>query len=87
MRQLILKLAVIAVLTAALTGCDTTPAVSPSPPLSTPAASVPPSTFVPVGIKIGDIAPDITLPDADGQPVTLGRFKGRPMLVNVWSFT
>jgi predicted small lipoprotein YifL len=87
MRQVILKLVIIALLATALTGCGATPVASPSPARTTPVASEPPSTFVPAGIKIGDVAPDVTLPDASGKSVSLSQFKGRPIFINVWSST
>jgi hypothetical protein len=87
MWQLILKIAIITILTAALPGCGNGTAVSPSPLRSTPAASGPTSTFVPVGIKIGDVAPDFKLSDLNGEIVTLSQFKGRAVFINVWSFT
>jgi hypothetical protein len=86
MRQLALKIAIIIVLTSALVGCGTRPVVSPSPTVPTPAVSVPPSPFVQVGIKVGDVAPEFRLPDLNGKIVTLSQFKGRAIFINVWSF-
>lgn len=33
----------------------------------------------------GDAMPTLTLPDVDGTPVDFARFRGRPLLVNVWA--
>ena len=32
-------------------------------------------------LKPGDLAPDFTLPDSDGHPVELRRFRGRPLVL------
>ncbi len=37
------------------------------------------------GAEIGNLAPDFQLNDLDGQPVSLGDFRGRPVLVNFWA--
>jgi len=34
-----------------------------------------------VQLKAGDLAPEFTLPDADGLPVSLKDFRGRPVIV------
>jgi peroxiredoxin Q/BCP len=34
-----------------------------------------------VRLKPGDLAPDFTLPDADGKPVSLGDYRGRRVIV------
>ncbi len=51
------------------------PAVAPQPPprTSTPSAG------------IGDAMPALILPDVSGTPVDLARFRGRPLLINVWA--
>ncbi len=33
----------------------------------------------------GDIAPDFTLQNLDGQTVSLGDFRGKPVLLNLWA--
>ena len=35
----------------------------------------------PVRLSPGDPAPDFTLPDADGNPVSLGSYRGRRVIV------
>ncbi|MGB1250503.1 MAG: TlpA family protein disulfide reductase [Candidatus Promineifilaceae bacterium] len=35
--------------------------------------------------QIGEAAPDFTLSDADGKPVTLSEFQGQPVMVNFWA--
>ena len=39
----------------------------------------------PVAAGIGDPLPPIVLPDLSGAPVDLQRFRGRPLLINVWA--
>lgn len=49
-------------------------------------ASAPPSPRPVVApARPGDPLPTITLPDLHGQPVDLARFRGRPLLINVWA--
>jgi peroxiredoxin Q/BCP len=36
---------------------------------------------MPAPLRVGDPAPDLTLPDADGQPVRLADFLGRPLVI------
>ncbi len=50
--------------------------VAPPPPAARPAV---------VPAQPGDTVPAITLPDLDGHPVDLARFRGRPLLINVWA--
>jgi peroxiredoxin len=35
--------------------------------------------------RVGKPAPDFTLPDLDGQTVSLGGFQGEPVMVNFWA--
>jgi thiol-disulfide isomerase/thioredoxin len=35
--------------------------------------------------KVGEVAPDFTLPDLSGEPVGLAGLRGRPVLVNFWA--
>ncbi|MCX6005394.1 MAG: redoxin domain-containing protein [Chloroflexi bacterium] len=35
--------------------------------------------------KVGDKAPDFTLPDSDGKSVSLSDFAGKPVIINTWS--
>lgn len=35
--------------------------------------------------RIGDLAPELQLPDLDGRPRRLSEFRGRPLLVNFWA--
>jgi len=37
------------------------------------------------GSEIGNLAPDFQLNNLDGQPVSLGDFRGKPVLVNFWA--
>jgi cytochrome oxidase Cu insertion factor (SCO1/SenC/PrrC family) len=42
-----------------------------------------------VTLKVGDVAPDFTLPDQNRQEVRLSQFRGRPVQVAfyVWAFS
>jgi thiol-disulfide isomerase/thioredoxin len=35
--------------------------------------------------KMGEVAPDFTLPDLNGQPIALSSLRGKPVLVNFWA--
>jgi len=67
---------------------------------ATPGLPTPGSGFVPVGdpvegLRIGDIAPELTgttadgqtiqLTDLDGNPITLAALRGRPVWINFWA--
>lgn len=50
--------------------------------------SLPAEQPVPAGVtaaKIGDRAPNLSLPDLAGQPRSLSDWRGRPLLVNFWA--
>jgi thiol-disulfide isomerase/thioredoxin len=49
---------------------------------SHPAASAPPEVGV---ARIGDLAPDLALPDLEGRVRRLAEWRGRPVLVNFWA--
>ncbi len=38
-----------------------------------------------VGIKVGEVAPDFTLTDLDGNQVSLSDFRGKTVLINFWA--
>ncbi len=40
---------------------------------------------LPVGITVGDRAPDFTLKNLDGHPVRLSSFRGHPVLLHFWA--
>jgi len=40
---------------------------------------------LPTGPSAGQLAPDFTLDDLDGQPVTLSDFLGRPVIIDFWA--
>jgi len=37
--------------------------------------------FSSTNLKVGDMAPDFTVPDQDGKPVTLSALKGRRVIL------
>jgi len=41
---------------------------------------------IPVGTAVGQRAPDFTLRDLEGNPVSLSDFQGKVVLLNLWSF-
>lgn len=57
----------------ALAACLTLAAVLPAQP---PGFNPPKTT-----LKVGDTAPDFTLPDTDGKPVKLSDFRGKKTVV------
>ena len=87
LRRPILKIAWVAIIVVLLSGCGVKPVVSLTPPSSSAAAAPSSSTFVPLGIKISDAAPDFKLLNLDGETVSLSQYQGRPVFLNVWSFT
>ncbi|MEA3544358.1 MAG: TlpA disulfide reductase family protein [Thermodesulfobacteriota bacterium] len=65
-----IKSAVVLLLfTLLLVGCDNSTSESP----------------VPKGGLIGNIAPDFTLTDMEGQPVSLSQFRGKVVILNFWA--
>ena len=60
--------------------------VAPLAPPATPAAEPSDGTESPlVAPKIPERLPAITLPGLDGVPLSLSRWRGRPLLVNFWA--
>ncbi len=76
----------------ALAGCLAAPAPG-GPDASPPAASVdapgttsPQPTVIPTEAPFtGYLAPDFTLPDLDGKPVSLRDYRGHPVWLNLWA--
>ncbi|MDX1613058.1 MAG: TlpA disulfide reductase family protein [Candidatus Promineifilaceae bacterium] len=59
--------------------------VSPFPTAGAEVARVPNTGGDSGALEVGDPAPDFTLNDLDGQPVTLSAFRGRPVIINFWA--
>jgi cytochrome oxidase Cu insertion factor (SCO1/SenC/PrrC family) len=55
------------------------PAQTPAPS-ATPARQAPPPAPK-TNLKVGDVAPDFTLPDTKGQPVHLADFRGKKNVI------
>ncbi len=43
------------------------------------------SALLPVGFRIGDVAPDFTLRNTNGREVSLSGFRGQPVIINFWA--
>ena len=58
-------------------------------PGSTPTASssTSNSSGAPVGLQVGDAAPNFTLTTLDGKQVSLSDFRGKPVMLNFWYTT
>ena len=58
-------------------------------PGSTPITSSTTSTSsgAPVGLQVGDTAPNFTLTTLDGKQVSLSDFRGKPVMLNFWYST
>ena len=37
------------------------------------------------GVEVGDLAPDFQLQNLDGQTISLGNLRGKPVLINFWA--
>jgi cytochrome oxidase Cu insertion factor (SCO1/SenC/PrrC family) len=64
---------------AAVAGFAQAPAQTPAPS-ATPARQAPPPAPK-TNLKVGDVAPDFTLPDTKGQPVHLADFRGKKNVI------
>jgi cytochrome oxidase Cu insertion factor (SCO1/SenC/PrrC family) len=62
----------------ALVGCGESPAPADAPPAPRPAVTSA------GGLKVGDPAPDFTLPGSDGRDYTLSSYRGRQAVVLAW---
>jgi len=76
----------------ALAGCQAAPEPGGTgvPPTATtvdaPLASAPQPTAIPTEAPFtGYLAPDFTLPDLDGKPVSLHDYRGHPVWLNLWA--
>jgi peroxiredoxin len=51
------------------------------------ASTTPSSSGAPVGLQVGDAAPNFTLTTLDGKQVSLSQFRGKPVMLNFWYST
>lgn len=59
---------------------------STHPGAATPEFSPPGAeNLLPVGFRVGDNAPDFVLANPNGRPVSLGGFRGEPVIINFWA--
>ena len=58
-------------------------------PGAAPVASFSPSSTsgAPIGLQVGDAAPNFTLTTLDGKRVSLSDFRGKPVMLNFWYAT
>lgn len=77
---------------AAATAVTTPVAIAPTPtrkPLpdsdTTPENNTPDANTPKVGARKGDLAPDFTLDNLDGDPISLSQFRGQAVLINFWA--
>jgi cytochrome oxidase Cu insertion factor (SCO1/SenC/PrrC family) len=54
---------------------------SSAQPAASPAAKQAPPVAPKTNLKVGDMAPDFTLPDTKGQPVHLADFRGKKNVI------
>jgi len=57
----------------------------PIEPESAPIDTVPAQSAIPVGVKVGFLAPEFALPGLDGGIVRLSDYLGRPIIIDFWS--
>lgn len=62
------------------------PAASSTSSSSTSSTSQP-AANVPVGLQVGDLAPNFTLSSLNGRQVSLNDFRGKPVMLNFWFAT
>ncbi len=54
----------------------------PLPPATTP---LPPAPTIPIGVSIGNLAPDFQLRTLTGDNISLSSLRGKPVLINFWA--
>ena len=54
-------------------------------PVPTTASTATTNTSAPVGIEVGDRAPNFTLQSLDGKPVSLYQFRGHLVILDFWA--
>ena len=64
---------------------DLAAAAAPPVPPAEPTVIPTPALIVPVGLELGQQAPDFVLNDLDDRPVQLYRLRGRPVVINFWA--
>jgi hypothetical protein len=75
-----MRLAAIALLlTAIVAGCGSSDESAAPPPMIATTSEMPPTT------SMRETAPSISGESLTGESIALGDFRGRPVLINVWS--
>ena len=88
---LVLMLVLVSVSGLMLTGCVSSTPTPPAPappapaPAPTPPVPAPPAPTPAQGPQVDKLAPDFKLQSLDGQTVSLGDFRGKPVLLNFWA--
>jgi peroxiredoxin len=75
-------------LTATVEAWTKTPTRTSSPTPRVPTATrspAPTRTLPPVGLKVGQRAPDFALHDSSGAATSLGAMRGKPVIINFWA--
>jgi peroxiredoxin len=57
------------------------------PGTASPIASSTSSSSAPIGLQVGDAAPNFTLTSLNGKQVSLSDFRGKPVMLNFWYAT
>ena len=70
-----------------LAGCAAAapPSIEQLPISASASEPTPAPTSPPIGVRVGNTAPDLALLDLAGQEVSLSEYRGRPVMLNFWA--